>query len=99
MQRWQGRFLSHCGTVRTRRDEQWKANLAFGGVAVETRLGSAVASTFAVICVYCEVEIHDMVFGLEEGEEVRGHGDKERRKEVLCGGMDMEIDVNGGRGH
>lgn len=70
MQRWQGRFLSHCGKVSTRRDTQGKTDLSFGGVAVETGLGGAVASTLAVICVYSEVKIHDFAFVLDGREGV-----------------------------
>ena len=99
MQRWQGRFLSHCGKVRTRRKEQGKTNLAFGGVAIETGLGSAVAPALAVIGVNGEVEIHDFAFVLNGREGVRGYGDKERKKEVLCGGwIWSKVVSNGGTG-
>jgi len=67
-------------------------------VTVETGLGGAVASTLAMIGVYGEVEIHEFAFGLNEREGVRGHGYRERMKEVLCGGVDMEIDSNGRTG-
>jgi hypothetical protein len=65
-------------------------------VAVETGLGSAVAPALAVI-VYGEVEIHDFAFELDEREGVRGHGDRERKKEVLCGGWRWRWFHMGGR--
>lgn len=101
MQRWQGRFLSHCGKVRRYDDEvaRREADLSFGRVAIETRLSGAVASALAVICVEGEVKIHYIALELNGREGVRGHGDGERRKEVLCGGVDMKMVSNGGRGH
>lgn len=64
-------------------------------MAVEAGLGCAVASALAVICVDGEVEIHDFAFELDGREGVRGHGDRERVKEVLCGEVDMEMDYGG----
>lgn len=77
--------------------EEGTTDFSFGGVAVETGLGGAVASALAVICVDGEVKIHDFAFELDGREGVRGHGDRERMKEVLCGGVDMDI-VYGGTG-
>lgn len=59
-------------------------------MAVETRLGGAVASAFAVICVDGEVKIH-YVSSLS-GEV------SERRKEVLCGRGGYGDSLRGGRG-
>jgi len=74
--------------------------LSFGGVAIETGLGGAVAPALTVIGIYGEVEIHNFAYVLNEREGVRGHGDRERKKEVLCGGwIWSKIVSNGGRGH